>query len=338
MPRFLRAMSQVRQGAAAAPRAPGGGWVRASAPGKAILFGEHAVVYGEPAVAVAIDLRTEVSMRRAADGPTRVNGHPIHGHYHTYIKETVERLWKDGPLDIRTDSRVPSASGLGSSAALSVATTGALLALMERFDIESVAREAYATEVAAQKGRASPTDTTTCTHGGAVLVDRRAGPNLLWRIQRENREWFLHRIDVPRLTLVIGNTGMRGRTSEQVAKVARFVSRTGFAREVIRDIGRLTRAAVPLLESHDKRGIGQKMDEAHNLLSILGVSTAQLDDLCEAARRHAYGAKLTGSGGGGSMIALTDEPDKCAQAIARRGGTAYVVTLGVPGVSTSSSS
>ena len=98
---------------------------RASAPGKVILFGEHAVVYGEPAIAVALSLRTEVTIQENGD-QHRVNGQPLTPYHHAYIKDAIENLWKEGPpLDVRTDSRVPSASGLGSSAALSVATPGA---------------------------------------------------------------------------------------------------------------------------------------------------------------------------------------------------------------------
>jgi mevalonate kinase len=308
---------------------------KGSAPGKVILFGEHAVVYGEPAIAVAIHLRTEVSIREQGD-KHRVNGQPLSPQYHAYIKDAIDGLWKGGPLDVRTDSRVPSASGLGSSAALSTATVAALLQLQGEFSPERCAREAYNAEFAAQKGRGSPTDTSTVTHGHAVLVDKVAGPNLLWQVQRGDRKWFLHHLDIPSLTLVVGYTGVRGRTADEVAKVARFVKRTGFAREVIRDLGRISRAAVPLLQQKDKAAIGAQMDRAHNMLSILGVSHARLDELCDAARKHAYGAKLTGAGGGGSMIALTDEPEKCADAILKRGGSAHIVQLDAPGVSASS--
>jgi mevalonate kinase len=308
---------------------------RASAPGKVILFGEHAVVYGEPAIAVALSLRTEVTLREAGD-QHRVNGAPLAPYHHAYIKDAVEALWKGGPLDIRTDSRVPSASGLGSSAALSVGTTAALLQLLGRFDEERCAREAYAAEVSAQKGRGSPTDTSTVTHGHAVLVDKEKGPGFLWDIQRGERRWFLHHIEIPKLTLVIGNSMQRGRTMDEVAKVGRFVKKTGFAREVIRDLGKISRQAVELLQDREKLALGVAMDEAHDLLTILGVSTPKLDELCAAARQHAYGAKLTGSGGGGSMIALTDEPEACAAAIAKRGGYPITVQLGGPGVSASS--
>lgn len=308
---------------------------RASAPGKVILFGEHAVVYGEPAIAVALSLRTEVTITEKGD-QHRVNGAPLSPYHHAYIKDAVEALWKGGPLDIRTDSRVPSASGLGSSAALSVATTAALLQLKGEWSEERCAREAYAAEVSAQKGRGSPTDTSTVTHGHAILVDRQKGAGFLWEIARGERRWHLHHVDIPPLTLVVGNTNQRGRTADEVAKVARFVKKSGFGREVIRDLGKISREAVGLIQDREKLALGVAMDEAHDLLTILGVSTAKLDDLCHAARAHAYGAKLTGSGGGGSMIALTDEPEACAAAIAKRGGTPIIVKLGAPGVHASS--
>ncbi|HET6404748.1 MAG TPA: mevalonate kinase [Candidatus Thermoplasmatota archaeon] len=309
---------------------------RASAPGKVILFGEHAVVYGEPAIAVALNLRTEVTVRETqGERGHRVNGAPMNQHQHAYIKDAVENLWKGAFLDIRTESRLPSASGLGSSAALSVATTAAILQAQGRFSEELVAREAYNAEWSAQKGRGSPTDTSTATHGRAVLVDREKGPGFLWDIQRGERHWYLHHLEMPPLTLVIGYTGQRGRTADEVAKVARFVKRGAFAREIMRDLGKLTREARQLIEDREKLALGVCMDEAHNLLTVLGVSTKKLDELCDAARQHAYGAKLTGSGGGGSMIALTDEPEACAKAIAKHGGIPTIVNLGGAGVQAS---
>lgn len=309
----------------------------ASAPGKLILMGEHAVVHGEPAIAVAVGLRTRVSVAAAPEGRGHlVNGRPMNPHHHAFLIEAIERYAPaEAALSFDTVSRVPSAAGLGSSAALTTATVAALLASQgDLKDEESLARAAYDVEWRAQGGRGSPTDTSTVTHGRGVLVDRDAHANLLWSIERGERRWHLHHLDLPPLHLVVGNTGERGKTADQVAKVARFVRRTGFALEIVRDIGVATRAALAAVEARDTVALGRAMDRAHNSLTILGVSTPTLDRYCVAARRAgALGAKLTGSGGGGSMIALVGEDAAPVVAALRKAGCRepLVVALNEPG-------
>jgi len=86
------------------------------------------------------------------------------------------------------------------------------------------------------------------------------------------------------------------------------------------------------MRAHDLEALGRLMSKDHNLLTILGVSTPALQKLVDASLPYSYGAKLTGAGGGGSMIALTDEPEKVAEAIRARGGAPFIVRTGVQGV------
>ncbi|MGQ0534577.1 MAG: mevalonate kinase [Methanobacteriota archaeon] len=305
--------------------------VTVSAPGKVILLGEHAVVYGEPAIALAIDRRTRVRARPSA-ASTTINGEPLSAHAHAYIRQAIQLLWKDEHgLSIETESTVPSAAGLGSSAALSVATVGALLALTDRFSEEECARSAYDVEFATQ-GRASPTDTSCASHGKAILIGPDGDRSALWRIRRGERSWTVQGIELPRLTLVVGSTGERGRTADQVAKVARFVDRSSFGRDVVRDIGRLVREGLEALRTEDLRRLGKVMDRDHALLTILGVSTPTIERMVAAARPASLGVKLTGAGGGGSVIALTERPADVVAAWKRMGHDAFIAEPAARGV------
>jgi mevalonate kinase len=309
--------------------------VRTSSPGKVILFGEHAVVYGEPAIALAVTRRfnMQVEHRKEGKGHT-VDGHKMTKAHHSYFKYAVENYWEGGPLDIRTRSEIPSSSGMGSSAALTTSLMAGLVA-MSGGDIEEererIARQSFATEYGVQ-GRASPTDTSTSTMGLGILLAKEPLEGLLWHVERGGAEWYIHRVGVPKLTIVVGFTGIKGNTGELVAKVRRFWDSNNFAKETVSDIGRLTMEGVAALEAGDKELIGKLMDRNHQMLSILGVNHDMLQRLVDAARPYSYGAKLTGAGGGGSMIALTDEPEKVSRAIEGAGGKAFVAEIGAPGV------
>jgi mevalonate kinase len=201
----------------------------------------------------------------------------------------------------------------------------------ETLDEEWIARKGFDIESKVQ-GRASPIDTSTSTHGYGVMIDSKPGKDLLWHIQRDTREWYIHHCRVPQMTLVVGFTGISAPTGPLVAKVKRYVDKSSFAREIIEEIGSLSKDGIDRLMKNDLVGLGKLMTKDHRLLAIFGVSCNELDKLVEAALPHSYGAKLTGAGGGGSMIALTDDPISVVEAIKRKGGVPYVVRTGVPGV------
>ena len=279
-------------------------WYRASAPGKFVILGEHAVVYGKPAIVLAVDLRMEIAVRGNATGG----------------------------LEFETSSQIPVGSGLGSSAALSAALA---LALGERdgrrMSEAELVEEAYEAELFAQ-GIGSPMDASACVHGGGIAVNLPESEGRhLWTVTRGERTWSVSDVDVPDMTFVIGNTGIRAPTGPLVSKVKRFRDRSSFANDIIDDIEQTTLQGSQAIARGDVEELGRLMTDDHKLLSILGVSSRELNKLVNASMPYSYGAKLTGAGGGGCMVALTDRPEKVCEAIRSRGGTPYVVKTGVPG-------
>ena len=297
----------------------------ASAPGKIILFGEHAVVFGEPAIAAAISLRTTVSAEQS-DSST-FNGLPLNPVVNPYPFHAI-RLAGAGSHALRVESDVPPGAGLGSSAALTVATMGALRSDMEQ---REVAERSFNVELLAQ-GRASPIDTSTSAHGHAIFVDRREGENLLWSISSREVVWKVHHIEVPRLSVVIGFTGKGAATGPLVARVSRLHSKYEVARNAVSEIGSIAVEARARLKEGNAVLLGELMNRNQRLLSVIGVSSPELQKLIDAVLPYSYGAKLTGAGGGGSMIALTDRPDRVSEAIVRRGFIPFRCVIGGEGL------
>ena len=325
-------------------------WV--SAPGKVILFGEHAVVYGEPAVAVAVNARMKMGVEKG-DRNT-VNGYPLTRHHHSYIHTALQEFWDDSPLKFKLESGIPSSSGMGSSAALSVCTSFLVSILKRkatgkpvkvlgkvlkrgigddtRNKLEAlIANRAFSIEYNAQGG-ASPIDTSVATHGGGVILRRVEGENFLWEASREEKSWNIHHMDVPDLTLILGNTGIRARTDRQVSKVRRFVEKNSFGMEIIEEIGEVVENGIEAIARNDPERIGVVMNENHRLLAILGVSHPVIEKLLRTVRRHSYGAKLTGGGGGGSFIAISHEPEKVIKSLGRFNINAFQLRLNQKGV------
>ncbi len=305
---------------------------QAAAPGKIILFGEHAVVFGEPAIAVAIDLETKVDVFPDERLATHeVNGERIDTYKHLFIEKAVELLWENAgnttPLNIQTNSRLPSAAGLGSSAALSTGTCSALLHLTEQFSETRLARIAYETEWLGQERQGSPIDTSASTHGQAIYVadEIEDEDTHLWSLRKGDDTWHVHHQPLERMSFVVAYSGEKGKTGEMVEKVKMYQDRTDVAQKIIEDIGQTTTQGRQALIDGDMARVGELMDETHELLGMLGVSTSRLDELCRIARDHAHGAKLTGAGGGGCIVALTDEPEVCRQALQDERADTWVV-------------
>ncbi|MFB6111350.1 MAG: mevalonate kinase [Halobacteriaceae archaeon] len=300
-----------------------------SAPGKVYLFGEHAVVYGEPAVPCAIDRRATVTVTERADGRLRVQAEDLSLNGFTveygqgevpavdvptplveaavgYVEEAVSQAREalDAPgagFDVTIESDIPLGAGLGSSAAVVVAAIDAAtrahgLELSE----SALADRAYQVEATVQDGQASRADTFASTMGGAVRVEgddcRRVG-------------------SVPELPFVVGYDGSGGDTAALVAAVRALREDYDFASETIAAIGDLVRTGQEALEEGAVGELGRLMNFNHGLLSALGVSARTLEQMVWAAREAgASGAKLTGAGGGGCIVAL-DESDRTLEAL-----------------------
>src|SRR3989454_6276113 len=168
--------------------------------------------------------------------------------------------------------------------------------------------------------------------GGGLLALPKPKDGLLWTIKRDARQWCLHRTDLPAFDFVIGNTGISAATGPLVANVKERVDRSPETANAVREIGRITLDGLDALRRNDLVAAGRLMDRNHTLLNQLGVGHPMLDRLADAARKTSYGAKLTGAGGGGSIVALSDRPAETTEAIRAAGGKAFVVTSDPIGV------
>ncbi|GFO97362.1 mevalonate kinase [groundwater metagenome] len=294
--------------------------ITCSAPGKIYLFGEHAVVYGESAIACAVELRTRVTAT-SSDTITISSDLGTTGldyEIHPYVSSAIEKLGTRN-VSVKISSNIPVGSGLGSSAAVTIAT---LAAINLEFGIgrsnEELARMGHEIEQKVQ-GDASPTDTFVSTFGGVVEIPSR------------------RRLDMLECGVVIGNTN-KGATPNKTAKLVKHVA---VLREeypevidpIIRTIGSFSKKGEILVKKKDYISLGKLMNVNHGLLDALGVGTAELSALVYAARSAgAYGAKITGAGGGGCMVALTDSPGEVASAIENAGGKAIISHFNSSGV------
>lgn len=278
--------------------------------GKVILFGEHGVVHGRPALALAVERGAEVNATKLTSGPTRLHIAPWNvdidtGDEANLGREPLQKALKiaralyddDLELALHATMRLPSGAGMGSSAALGVAV---LRAMDEARGITRSNDEIYERSLAWERvfhGNPSGVDNAMAAHGGMAMF--RKGEPLTRIVPRH------------RVRIVAAFSGESSGTKEMVESVARQyekdpvrVGKIFDGMEAIVLNGKLA------LEQGELKSLGQLMTLNHRLLSSLMLSTMVLEEMIAAAEKAgALGAKVTGAGGGGCMIALVDSDE-----------------------------
>ena len=295
--------------------------VQGRASGKIILMGEHAVVYGQPAIALpfsAVGISVTVTERGTALSVSCA--------FYEGLVHEMPKIWEslkhairfslyrigapsDHPIHIQIDSTIPAERGMGSSAAVAVAVARALFAFYQKELRDQELWDIVQSSEKIAHGNPSGVDTAT-TSGKQPVFFIKGQPIQPLRIQLD-------------AYLVVGDSGKTGHTLEAVSDVAKLYQEEPNARIWMEELGDLTRQAKGFLASGQAQDLGQVMNQAHTLLQELGVSDSVLDQLVAVARdKGALGAKLTGGGRGGCMIALAanqHQAEKIAQALERAG-------------------
>jgi mevalonate kinase len=293
--------------------------------GKIILLGEHAVVYGYPALAAALDRGVSIdALPTPAGGPLRVEipawnlkvNADDDNAFAQGLSAIAESVGIGRPaLTLVGDAQIPPGAGLGASAAFAVAIARALLGFAKKpADAQAVAAAASASERLLH-GRPSGVDAALAIAGGIGVFRKSTG---------------LRPFACNALRVMVGPSGSPRSTAAMVERVATATS--GVAEdERLHELGALTDAGTVALKAGKLDELGAAMNRAHALLAGLGVSTPLLDGLCELARKQgAYGAKLTGAGGGGAVIAIVprDHENDVLAAWKKASVTGFVATVG----------
>ncbi|MGB6501411.1 MAG: hypothetical protein WBG19_08445 [Thermoplasmata archaeon] len=299
--------------------------VSAVAPGKCILFGEHAVVHGAPELLLAIDLTTQAIVRPSARPGPILNADPDPAAHNAYFREALAQAWPGGPaVEVRTVSRIPRAAGLGSSAAFSASLSVAFGAATGGLDRGRLAQRAFDIERAAQ-GVGSPGDTSASVAGGYISLNA-PGTDPLWSVRDAERSWDVRRVEDPGWLWVVAHSGVARATGPAVRAVGERFAAPGGDR-LLDEFARVAREGISAVARGDRSATIERMRRNQELLVEVGVSHPRLEALLAAAEPSAEAAKITGAGGGGSIVALPKpglEAD-LVRRLARVGGLPFVV-------------
>lgn len=303
--------------------------IKTSAPAKLILCGEHAVVYRQPAIALPLaDVRAYASAIPGEPGAGLRFEAPDLGEAWSYADDpqhpmselaaaALAQLSAAPPdLTITLRSDIPIASGMGSGAAIGTVLVRVLAAYAGRsLEAHEVSALVYASE-RRYHGTPSGIDNTVVAYEQAIWFERRDPAPLIEPVK----------IGAP-LYLVVGDTGVRSATHMPVGAVRERWQADPQRYEVLFEaVGQIVKQARIALASGDSAELGALLDENHILLERIGVSSPELDKLVAVARgAGALGAKLSGAGWGGVMVALTDMSGQAAVAAALRAAGAVRV-------------
>jgi len=279
----------------------------ASAPGKVILFGEHFVVYGVKAILCSINKRVTVTAEKTSERKISINSKigklelepdkpiseinsPLKPFYYLANK-AVEN--KDSGIRIQIDSEIPLGAGLGSSSACCVAGAAAIFKLFGNISKEEVLKLAIEAERTIFENT-SGADCTVCTYGGIMEYDKNKG---FKKIEHE-----------PNFQLVIINSNMEHSTQSMVSKVKEFENKNKEEFSKLSNLeSKLVEDVLKLVKENKIQEIGQKMNQNQEYLENIGISNKELTKMIKIGQESSFGAKITGSGGGGCIFALTNE-------------------------------
>jgi mevalonate kinase len=285
---------------------------KAFAPGKVILLGEHAVVFGFPAVAGPLEQGVTVTLEQGTGNGISLKGVEEGPSAMAHVLRKCAQAFHVPNAQVEITGDLPQSVGLGSSAAVSVALVRAFAAagqismrpqgLLER--AQELEQEFH--------GSASGVDHNVSFERQLIrFVKGRRGQQIILPRQVEAVVWVVE---------------PRGSTRERVAEIKRKQELDPERSQgIFKGIGALVDEAVEALEKGDLRAVGKAMDGNHKLLQDLALSTPGLDAACSRLRSMgAFGAKLTGAGGGGAVVALFEDADPVVTALGAEGHRAFV--------------
>ena len=309
---------------------------KASAPGKVILFGEHFVVYGVKAILCSINKRVTVTAEKISERKISINSEignivlepnksiseinsPLKPFY--YLANKIIKNQNTG-IQINIDSEIPLGAGLGSSSACCVAGAAAIFRLFGEISKEEILKHAIEAEKTIFENT-SGADCTVCTYGGIMEYDKKQG---FKKIENE-----------PNFHLVIVNSNIKHSTESMVSKVKQFeIENEEEFTKLCDQESKLVKDVLELLKENNTSKIGEKINQNQEYLEIIGISNNELRKMIKMGQKSSFGAKITGSGGGGCIFAITNKSnlDKTLKEFKNKNYDCFSVKIDFKGLNT----